>query len=417
MAEIEFAKSFRGLFQPYRDKAFYGGRGSGKSHQFASALVIQAAARPMRIVCGREFQNSTRDSVKQLVEDKIKAHGLSWRASVLETEVRFNNGSRFTFIGMARNPEAVKSLEGADVFWGEEASRFSKRSLEIIRPTIRKPGSEMWWSWNPDKPTDPVDAMFRAGEPPPKSLVKEVSYKDNPWFPPELREEMDHDYRRNAEAAGHIWGGAYRTQSEASVFRNWRVEAFETPPDAVLRFGADWGFANDPTVLVRCWIQGRELRIDHCVSGVGVEVDHTPALFDRVPGSRVWPITADSARPETISYMRRSGFKMREAIKGAGSIEEGVRFLQSFDLVVHPRCDPMLIAELTGYSFKTDPLTGEVLPQLEDRFNNAIDALRYACEAVRRAGGPKPKAAPERGPRDFRGGRAKRSEGVDWKTI
>ena len=83
MAEIEFAKSFRGLFHPYRDKAFYGGRGSGKSHQFASALVIQAAARPMRIVCGREFQNSTRDSVKQLVEDKIKAHGLSWRAGVL----------------------------------------------------------------------------------------------------------------------------------------------------------------------------------------------------------------------------------------------------------------------------------------------------------------------------------------------
>jgi phage terminase large subunit len=154
----------------------------------------------------------------------------------------------------------------------------------------------------------------------------------------------------------------------------------------VFRFGADWGFAADPTVLVRCWIRGRELCVDHEAYAVGCAIDRTPALFDAVPGSRDELITADSARPETVDYMRRHGFpRIVPAIKGKGSVEDGVEFLKSFDIVVHPRC-PHVIDELSTYAYRTDRLTGQVLSVLEDRRNHTIDALRYACEGARRAG-------------------------------
>jgi phage terminase large subunit len=215
--------------------------------------------------------------------------------------------------------------------------------------------------------------------------------------------------------AAHVWDGKYLTQSQATVFRNWRVEEFETPLNAVHRFGADWGFANDPTVLIRAHIVGREIRIDYCEAGVGVEIDATPAMFDKVPNARRWPICADSARPETISYMRRSGFKMVSAIKGPGSIEEGVRFLKAYDIVVHPRCDVLLRRELENYSYKVDPATEEVLPILEDKYNNCIDALRYACEAVRRAGKPKDEETNKPKVRDY--GLKRASEDNSWMTV
>ncbi|MDE2078708.1 MAG: terminase large subunit, partial [Burkholderiales bacterium] len=159
-------------------------------------------------------------------------------------------------------------------------------------------------------------------------------------------------------------------------------------PSAVFRYGADWGFSIDPSVLVRCWIDGKRLYVDHEAYMVGCEIDALPSLFMSVPDAEKWPIVADSARPETISYMRKHGFpKILPAIKGARSLEEGVEFLKSFDIVVHPRCKH-LIDELTLYSYKTDPLTGLVIPQLEDKDNHVIDALRYACEGARRASKP-----------------------------
>ncbi|MDR6290626.1 MULTISPECIES: terminase large subunit [Inquilinus] len=137
---------------------------------------------------------------------------------------------------------------------------------------------------------------------------------------------------------------------------------------------------------MRCFVVGRILHVDHEAWRVGCEIDRTPALFDTVPGSRRWPITADSARPETISYMRRHGFgNLRPAKKGAGSVEEGIEFLKNHDIVVHPRCRH-LIDELSLYSYRTDPKTGEIQPLLEDRENHAIDALRYALEGQRNGG-------------------------------
>jgi phage terminase large subunit len=289
------------------------------------------------------------------------------------------------FQGMQNHTaESIKSLEGYDIAWVEEAQSLSARSLDLLRPTIRKPGSELWFSWNPTRPGDPVDVLFRGGPLPPDAVLVEANWSDNPHFPEVLKAEMEWDRRRDPDKYQHVWLGGYRRVSEARVFQNWRVEAFETPDGASLLFGADWGFSTDPTVLVRCFIEGRRLFVDHEAYAVGCEIDRTPDLFDTIPEARRWPIIADSARPETISYLRRHGFpNIRPAMKGTGSVEDGVEFLKSHDIVVHPRCRH-LVDELALYSYRTDRHTGELLRRLEDRENHVIDALRYAVEGRQR---------------------------------
>jgi phage terminase large subunit len=286
--------------------------------------------------------------------------------------------------------DSIKSLEGFDGAWVEEAQSLSQRSLDLLRPTIRKDGSEMWFSWNPRHETDPIDKLLRGEHVPPGSVVVEANYSDNPWLPDVLRQEMEYDLRRDPDKFAHVWKGGYVRASEARVFRNWRIEEFDVPADAIIRQGADWGFAVDPAVLVQCYTVGRTLYVPHEAWMIGCQIDNLPDLFATVPGADKWWITADSARPETIAYMQRHGFpKLGPAAKGARSVEEGVEFLQSYDIVVHPRCKHT-IDELTLYSYDTDPLTGQVLPKLKDKDNHVIDALRYACEGVRRAVKPAP---------------------------
>jgi phage terminase large subunit len=240
--------------------------------------------------------------------------------------------------------------------------------------------------------------MFRgANGAPPGSIVKRVNWDDNPFFPEVLMRDLEWDRKRDPEKYAHIWLGEYQTRSESRVFKNWTIEEFERPKGTIHRLGADWGFSVDPSVLIRCDIDGNRLYVDYEAYQVGCEIVNLPELFMTVPEAEKWPSRADSARPETISYMRTHGFpKMQPCIKGSGSVDEGIQFLQSMDIVVHPRCKH-LIDELTMYSYKADPLTNEVLPVLEDKNNHVIDALRYALEGARRTAKPKPKD--ERKPR------------------
>lgn len=365
--------------------AVKGGRGSGKSRSVATALNLRAAAKPLRILCVREIQKSIRDSSKRLLDDDAERNGLAGFYTSLETEVRGANGSLFLFAGLRSNIDSIKSMEGIDICWVEEAQSVSKTSLETLIPTIRKPGSQIIFTWNPKHETDPIEEMFGRDDLPPDTRLKTVNYVDNPWFPEVLKKEADYDLKRDPEKYNHVWMGGYLRNSESRVFRNWTVEEFEAPADALFRLGADWGFASDPSVLVRCHIVGRKLYIDYEAHMVGCEIMDLPSLFMSVPGAEKWPITADSARPETISHMRNNGFpKIQAAVKGPKSIEDGIEWLKSFDIVVHPRCRHT-IDELTMYSYKTDPLTQLVLPLLEDKNNHIIDALRYACEGARRA--------------------------------
>ncbi len=380
---VDLPLVFKPLLQPARYKGAYGGRGGAKSHVFAELLVDRCNKQFTRAVCVREYQVSLEQSVKRLLEDKINVFGLGSRFKVFNNYIEPLHGGIILFQGMqSHTADSIKSLEGYHVAWVEEAQNLSQRSLNLLRPTIREPGSEIWFSWNPSQPTDPVDKLLRA-DPPGDAIVVEASYKDNPYFPNVLRKEMEWDRSRDPEKYDHVWMGGYERYSEARVFKNWKVEDFETPSDATHYYGADWGYSVDPSVLVRCHVVGRKLFVDREAYRVGVEIDNLPTLFDTVPGARDWTIVADSARPETISYLNNHGFpKMVAATKGPNSVKEGVMFLQNFDIVVHPRCEATR-RELTNYHFKTDPKTGFITPLLSDKENHVIDSLRYAVEALR----------------------------------
>lgn len=397
----------------------WGGRGSGKSHYFARRLLRRCVRDPTtRAACLREVQASLRESVKALLEALIARYGLERyfdvqreRIEVLDPNTAEVKGL-IIFSGLLNHTsDSIKSLEGFDIAWVEEAHSVSQRSWRLLRPTIRKPGSEIWCSWNPQKPTDPVDEFFRGGNPHPRALCIKVNFRENPWFSSELREDMEHDLKTDKDMFAHVWLGQYAAFTSARVFKNFRLgspEEFKNVDRSRPYYGADWGFASDPTVLVESFINGRNLYVTREIYGLHIEVEDTPHFFgglkdhplnklndqayqllkDRVkwegiPGAREWPICADSARPEIISYMQRHGFnRMKAAKKGVGSVEEGVKFLQGYNIIVHPDC-PNTLDELTLYSYKIDKHTEEVLPQLEDKDNHVIDALRYSVEHLR----------------------------------
>jgi phage terminase large subunit len=383
---VQVPRPFKPLEGPHRYIGAHGGRGSGKSHYFGERWLRENVQEKLDFVCLRETLKSLEFSVKKLLESKVEHYNAGAYFEIQDRRILSTRGGVTIFEGMQNHTaDSIKSLEGFDRAWFEEAQAATDKSLTLLRPTIRKPGSQMWFSWNPDQPTDPIDVLLRGEKLPPDAVVVEVNYTANPQLPPELLAEMEYDRGRDPDKYRHVWLGAYRMHSEARVFKNWKVEEFDIKPEWVLRQGADWGFAVDPSVLVQCAIVGRTLYVAHEAYRIACEIDNLPHLFNSVPDSERWPITADGSRPETISYMQRHGYpRIAPAVKGARSVEEGVEFLQSFDIVVHPRCQHT-IDELALYSYETDPLTNLILPKLADKDNHVIDALRYACEGARRA--------------------------------
>ena len=677
---IKIPPAFKGLSaQGKRYKVYYGGRGSGKSWAAAKTLLALGFARPLRILCAREFQRSISDSVHKLLTEQLNEMGLGGFYEVTRDAIRGVNGTEFIFKGLRANPQEIKSMEGVDICWVEEAQAVSAESWDILIPTIRKENSEIWITFNPLDETDPTFQRFVKNVPD-NAIVRKVNYDENPYFPDVLRAEMEWLKKRDYESYLHVWEGEVRRISNALVFGGrFTVEDFETPGNARFYHGADWGFAClvgdtiiptdkgfkllkdieagdmvmtregykkvlhkqsrgikkvygvdcgydiiatgdhriftadgwkqvedlgrteklcmmksslmakfirgiltgntpttsigstegiqsntqyftgiygnsimerflmavtyiilmairlitalktfyvlqkanikrfitkiswgayllkrcknieqkmgtqkrtgmnaeknlspqrrngggfawsvesllslpmyiknsvrrnagstktqetvkkstlanvaekfllhlltklekpalvnvpinlqsqgeqevfditvengeyfangvlvhncDPTTLIRCFVEGRKLYIDREAWGIGVEIDQTPALFDSVETARKWPIKADCARPETISYMRRQGFNVTAAKKWQGSVEDGIEFLKTFDIVVHPRCKHM-IDEFNRYSYKQDKQTGDILPIIVDADNHLCDSLRYAMDGL-----------------------------------
>jgi len=373
------------LFDSARYKIAYGGRGGAKSWGFARALIAIAYTERKRILCAREFQTSIKDSVHKLLADQIDAMGLSPWFDITDKAIRSSSGSEFLFKGIKQNVQSIKSTEGVDICWVEEAHSVSKESWQVLAPTIRKAGSEIWVSYNPEKPDDPTHEQTLAMEahpPPGGAIVRKIGWEDNPWFPPELDAERRYMLATDPDAYQHVWGGGCRQVSEATIFRGKTVvEAFEAPVDARFFFGADFGFSQDPSTLLRCFITGRTLFVDHEFYGVGVELNDLPARYDKVPGSRDWPIKADNSRPETISYLRKQGgFAIDAAAKWKGSVEDGIAHLRGFErIVIHERCRHMA-EEARLYSYKVDERTKDVLPVIVDAHNHCWDSLRYALD-------------------------------------
>lgn len=367
------------LFEPHRYKVLYGGRGAGRSWTMARTLLIQAAARPLRILCTRELQNSIQDSVHRLLVDQIRLLGLPFE--ITQREIRHLNGSVFLFEGLRYNVTRIKSIEGIDVCWVEEAEKVSKESWDVLIPTIRKEGSEIWVTFNPDLESDPTYQRFIV-HPPPGAWVAKVSGDDNPWLPDTLVAEREYLYRVDPDAAAHVWGGECRQASDAQILRGkWIVEAFEPGADWDGPYhGLDFGFAQDPLAAVKCWIHGRRLMVEHEAYQIGLELDDTAPFLERhIPGIASHVVRADSARPESISYLRRHGLPRIEAVeKWSGSVEDGIAHLRSYEqIVIHSRCKHTA-DEARHYSYKVDQRTGDVLPVIVDAANHTIDSARYA---------------------------------------
>jgi phage terminase large subunit len=378
---VEFPKAYQGLFRPKRYKVYYGGRGSGKSWACAKALLIKGYEKPLRILCAREIQKSIADSVHKLLCEQIEEIGLNGFYEITRDMIRGSNGTEFIFKGLRNNPQEIKSTEGIDIAWVEEAQAVSADSWDILIPTVRKDNSEIWVTFNPLNETDPTYQRFVIN-PPGNATILKVNYDRNKFFPDVLREEMEWLKQKDYQSYLHIWEGEVSKHSNALVFGGYfKVESFETPNDARFYYGADFGFATDPSTLIRCFIRDKTLYIDNEAWGFGVEIDELPQLFGSIDGANRWPVYADNSRPETISYIRRHGFNIKPCKKWQGSIEDGIEFLKTYDIVIHPRCKH-IIDEFNHYSYKIDKQTGDVLPVIVDSYNHGIDALRYSLDGL-----------------------------------
>lgn len=378
------------LLEPSRYKGAFGGRGSGKSHFFAELAVEAIVIDPnVSIVCIREIQKSLKFSAKKLIEQKITALGVGHLFEITQTEIRRVGGEGIIiFQGMQdHTAESIKSLEGFDIAWVEEAQSLSQRSLKLLRPTIRAEGSEIWFSWNPEDELDAVDNFLRGENKPTNAIVVQVNYDSNPFLPETLYQEMLDDRRLDPDGFMHIWEGGYNVRSDAQIFNGkWRIDEFE-PQDDWERpyFGADWGFSQDPTVLTKSWVHNNRLYIEYEAWGIGVDIEDTPALFDKISDSRKYEIRADCSRPETINHIKKKGFKISGAPKWSGSVEDGIAFIRSFEeIIIHPRCKRMK-DEAKLYSYKICKMTGDALPVIIDKHNHCWDSIRYALAPLIKA--------------------------------
>jgi len=373
-------KSYR-----YRNYIWYGGRGGAKSRSIGTGLIMRACESKEIILCCREIQNSIKDSVKKLLENEIKRLGLQSVFKItLDSIICTETESEFLFKGLRGNIDSVKSTEGVTIVWVEEAHTLSQYSIDVLWPTIREAGSEIWASYNPKFETDPIHRKFVIEEPPPRSLVIKVTFRDNPWFPEELREEMEHDRKTDHDKYLHKWEGECMVSSEEQIFSGkWQIASVPEPPENIrLHYGLDFGFSVSPSAGIRSWIDKDKniLYIDYESYKDGLEIDRYEDLLSQLPDSDKWPIIADSARPDTISYINKNtDYQIIGARKPPGSLEDGISYLKGYTIIVDPRCK-RIIEEFTKYSWKKDKQTDIILPIIVKEWDHGIDALRYSHE-------------------------------------
>lgn len=214
---LTIPEAFKPLFDPYRYKVFYGGRGSAKSWSVADALIIRAISGTVRILCARELQNSIAESVHKLLSDRIEAHGLSKYFSITNNSIKSLSGSEFFFKGLRSNISEIKSMEGVDICWVEEAQVVSAHSWDTLIPTIRKDGSEIWLTFNPEMETDPTYERFVLHDQP-NSIVRHVSYRDNPFFPAVLEQERLALKANDPAAYLNVWEGECKSAVEGAFW-------------------------------------------------------------------------------------------------------------------------------------------------------------------------------------------------------
>ena len=350
--------------------------------------AIWGYAEPIRILCTREFQASIKDSFHAEIKAAIAAY--PWLEAHYDVGVDYlkgRNGTEFIFRGLRHNSQAIKSLAKIDLTIVEEAETVPESSWLALEATVfRQPKSELIAIWNPCTDGSPVDKRF-IKNPPPNALIAEVNWNDNPYFPEGLEALRKREQERlDPSTYAHVWEGAYLENSDAQVFHGKiKVDDFTPGKDwDGPYYGGDFGFSQDPTAAVEVWIHGDNLYIHREAGKVGLELDDTAAyVCAKIPGFDKEVSRWDSARPESISHLKRHGLPRAQSVKKwSGSVEDGIQFLRSFaSIVIHPTCREMQ-KEARMYSYKVDRLTGDVTTKVVDAHNHYWDAVRYAVEPM-----------------------------------
>jgi len=378
-----------------RIRGAYGGRGSGKSFSFAKMTAVfgymhGTGGREGRILCGREFMNSLEDSAFVDVAKAIRSEPfLDAYYDIGEKFIRSHDGRiRYIFAGLSRNVDSIKSKADVLVAWIDEAEGVSEAAWRKLMPTVRESGSEVWVTWNPESSESATHRRFRETLPP-KSKIIELNWMDNPWWTDELEGERLDEQSRRPDVYDHTYEGAFLTITEAQVFKGkYKVEDF-TPGhnwDGPYQ-GVDFGFAQDPTAASRVWIYDKRLWIEYEAGKVGLELDDTSDFIcDRIPDFANYTSRADSARPESISYLKRHGLpKMVGVKKWPGSVADGIAHMKSYEqIIIHPRCTSTA-REFRLYSYKIDRNSGDIMPVIMDANNHYIDEIRYALAPMMQA--------------------------------
>lgn len=406
---VSLPKWTKKFMPPAPYKIVHGGRGEGaKSESVATVLLLKVAAHPgARVVCGREFQKSTKESVLATLKAVAERMGIAHKFTYTENTFRGRAGQEFIFIGLHANVAAIKSLHGIDYCWIEEAETVSEESWRVLLPTLRKNSTELYVSFNPRDEEDATSVRW-IKNPPPNAVVVKVTHEDNPFLPEIMRMQIAHDVAKDPEMAAHVWFGEYRKNSEAQIFKGrYRAEVFEVPEikpemnvaqrNAVSQaakewsgpyYGLDFGFAKDPLSAHEYWVKGNTLYVYRESWGCGVELNDIPAKLRRdMPRLGTKLIRADNSRPESISHLVGLGLNAVACAKWPGCVEDGIAYLRSLDgIVIHSTNCPEAVREARYYSYEVHKTAVDsqghpiVLPKAKDAWNHFWDDCRYACE-------------------------------------
>ncbi len=386
------------IWEPRRYKVMHGGRGGGKSWTVAGVLLAMAASRPLRVLCAREVQKSIKQSVHQLLTDQIARLGLGAFFEVLETEIRGANGSLFLFSGLQTHTvDSIKSFEGCDIVWVEEAHGVSKKSWDVLIPTIRKEGSEIWLTLNPDMETDETFQRFIA-TPSPDTWVVEINWRDNPWFPQVLDDE-----RRKAKRSmlpddyAHIWEGRARRVAAGAIYR-YEIEhlyadgrAGRIPYDPRLPVHTVWDLGwNDAMTIAMVQITAHDIRIiDYLEDSHRTYEWYVSKLEKRAYrwGVDYLPHDGKTKNPQTgknAEMVLRELGRPNVTCLAALDVEEGIKSVR----MMFPRCyfDSTKVARLLEclkrYQRRVHSVTGEAMQPLHDEYSHGADCFRYVAQAA-----------------------------------
>ena len=393
---VELPAKLQPLFSPNRLKVAHGGRGSAKSWGYARALLIEAARSPLRVLCAREVQKSIKDSVHRLLSDQIQAMGLGHLYDVLESEIRGKNGSLFLFAGLSSHTvESIKSFEGCDRVWIEEAQTVVKRSWDILTPTIRKAGSEIWITMNPDMETDESYSRFVTNAQD-DAFVVQMNWKDNPWFGEVLEKERLDTLRRDPDNYKNIWEGEPKRVSEGAIYRHEIELLFEqkrvrnVPYDPLLKVHTVWDLGwNDAMSIGMVQRQGSEVRIIDHLKDSHRTLDWYVAQLEKRPyrwGTDYIPHDGRARNTQTGKSTEEAlqAMQRRVEVLPALSVEEGIKAAR----LMFPRTyfdldkTPELMESLKRYQRSINQQTREPDAPLHDKFSHDADMFRYIAMSV-----------------------------------